>query len=110
MDCSKFLGNGALTDPHWLARAATQARMAGLEEGEEPGGQQASFRGLLRDLGSNYGKCFSNHRGEVKREEEDGGWERLANYGTDAQQHLGVNTLRMGAVISLTPSHLFPDS
>lgn len=32
------------------------------------------------------------------------------NYGTDAQQHLGANALRMGVVISLTPSHLFTDS
>lgn len=97
-------------DPHWLVRVATQTRMAELEEGEEPGGLQAPFRGLLGDLGSNYGKCFSNHRGEVKREEEGGGWESLVNYGTDARQHLGVNALRMGAVISLTPLRLFTDS
>lgn len=60
-------------------------------------------------MGSNYGKWFSNHRGR-EGEEEGGGGESLVNYGADAQQHLGVNALRTGAVISLTPSHLFTDS
>lgn len=36
---------------------------------------------------------FQQPQGDVKGEEKGGRGERLVNYGTDAQQHLGVNAL-----------------
>lgn len=64
-------------------------------------------KGLLRDAGSNYGKCLSNHRGK-EGAGRGGGGESLVNYGAAAQQHLGVNALRMGSchlTLPLTSIH-----
>lgn len=102
-----FLGNGALPDPHWPAVAASQPRVGGWRDWKSQ--LQRLFRGLLRDLGVIMANV-STTKGGREGEEEGGGGESLVNYGTDAQQYLGVNALRTGAVLALTLSPLFTDS
>lgn len=95
--------------PPLVRLAVTQHRVEEMEEGKAP-----TCR-LLPEGSLETQRVITANASQPQREGQGGGDEgyggqSLVNYGTDARQHLGVNAFRMGAVISLTPLHLFTDS